>query len=152
MVVILILNAMVINGCFYHAHQDSECYLNTISPKELHPFKGMAMKRVNEQTPAIEKTVEGMGFNVEVVWECEIMTVLKNCENFKDFVQNRCDPPLLNNANRLNQRDCFYGGRCGNVDDLAEVEPGEEISYVDVISLYPSLQVQIHFPKVIQWL
>ena len=138
---------LFVNGCCFHAYQSADCSLNSTSPKEIHPFKGVSMERVYEQTLSIQRAVESEGYNVEVIWECEIMYLLKCCDDFKSHVTSKCDPKMLDGSYRLNPRDCFFGGRTGNVDYHVEAQPGEEIAYIDVISLYPSVQVQNAFPK-----
>ena len=140
-------SVVFVNGCFFHAHQSSDCCINTASPQQAHPLKGISMERVYQQTLSVQKAVENAGYNVQVVWECEILDLLQNDDDFKSFVLNSCDPSLMDMKNRLSPRDCFFGGRTGNVSYFSEAQDGEEIEYIDIISLYPFSQFTGTFPK-----
>ena len=46
----------------------------------------------------------------------------------------------------LNPRDAFFGGRTENIVTSFTVEPGEEIKYTDIFSLYPYVCIRGRFP------
>jgi hypothetical protein len=88
-------------------------------------------------------------FRVEVVWECEFRSMLKN------------DPTILSIANStpytevtpLNPRDAFFGGRTNVIKYYHKVDSNEKIKYYDVCSLYPFInktyKVPVGHPKVL---
>ena len=87
------------------------------------------------------------GYTVVEEWECQWKRKIKNTPTLRTFLSNlELVPPL-------EPRDAFFGGRTGAVALYAKTDPGEEIHYVDVTSLYPwvskTQEYPIKHPKII---
>jgi G:T-mismatch repair DNA endonuclease (very short patch repair protein) len=61
----------------------------------------------NQKQIARRHTLEGLGLQVDEIWECEIKAMLKKDAEMKEFFQN--EPEI----GRLNPRDAYTGGRTG---------------------------------------
>jgi len=77
---------------------------------------------------------------VQVFWECEIKEMLaKNMEMRQQFDGYIDDGPI-------DIRSAFYGGRTGPLKLFHTAQQGETISYFDVTSLYPFINVTTNYP------
>jgi G:T-mismatch repair DNA endonuclease (very short patch repair protein) len=132
------------NGCYYHACPKCFPFNNTALNTD--PTDTMRLRR--EKTLAKERTLKALGYDVVSVYECEFNEQLRNNPELKAFLDNHpvtCNEPI-------NARDCLYGGRCNGLKLYHECTQGEEIHYVDFMSLYPDrckyFKVPIGHPKV----
>jgi G:T-mismatch repair DNA endonuclease (very short patch repair protein) len=132
------------NGCYYHACP--KCYPFNNTALNTDPTDTMRLRR--EKTLSKERVLKNLGYNVVSIYECEFNEELKNNPGLKAFLDNHplvCDEPL-------NPRDCLYGGRCNGLKLYHECTEGEEIHYVDFMSLYPDrckyFKVPVGHPKV----
>ena len=82
------------------------------------------------------KRLREAGYKVIEKWEC----VFEKEKKLKDIVNGMtwCDP--------LQPRDAFYGGRTGLTACYYEAKDDEEIKYVDVTSLYPTINKYGTYP------
>lgn len=73
------------------------------------------------------------GYTVIEKWGCEFAKEKKIDPELQEFLENfELLPPL-------EPQDAFFGGRTGATTLYAKAGEGEEISYVDFTSLYPSI-------------
>nr|CAD2155603.1 unnamed protein product [Meloidogyne enterolobii] len=77
---------------------------------------------------------------VDVYWECEIYQMLKKEREMRQMFYNYIDD------GPIDIRSCFYGGRTGPLKLHHKVKDGERISYYDVTSLYPFINVTTAYP------
>ena len=97
------------------------------------------------QLESIEKmriaAIEEQGYKVIQINECQYDKELSTNLVMKQFIQQLDVPP------RMKIRDAFYGGRTSVFKAYYEcVEPGEEIHYLDVVSLYPYINKHMRYP------
>jgi G:T-mismatch repair DNA endonuclease (very short patch repair protein) len=60
------------HGCLFHADQADNCPLTKrYDPNSIHPFGKITFKEVYEKTLERQKILEGLGYKVIVIWECE---------------------------------------------------------------------------------
>ena len=81
-----------------------------------------------------------LGYKYVCIWECEYLKQLKVDVAMRDFGKN------LDLQTRLNPWDSFFGGRTNANRLHCRVQDGEEIKYVDVISLYPFVNKYAMYP------
>lgn len=73
-------------------------------------------------------------------WGCEFAKQKKTDPELQSFFENfKMVPPL-------EPRDAFFGGRTGATTLYAKAGDGEDISYVDFTSLYPSINKYGTYP------
>jgi G:T-mismatch repair DNA endonuclease (very short patch repair protein) len=123
-----------VNGCCWHGC--NKCYTdkNMILPN------GRTVLKQQELDKNRLKFIKDLGVNVKVFWECEIKKMLsKDRDMRKMFKAYLDDGPI-------NIRAAFYGGRTGPLKLYHHVKPGQKISYYDVTSLYPFINVTTRYP------
>lgn len=138
------------NGCLWHGC--SKCYPytspawcedSTPEPYPLHPHTGQTMRELLLLTLQRQRYIQiELGYNLEVMWECDFHDLLESDESLKAFVKDHPVRP------RLNPRDALFGGRTNastlyrNVADT----PNVKIAYGDITSLYPTVLKFDEFP------
>jgi G:T-mismatch repair DNA endonuclease (very short patch repair protein) len=132
------------NGCYYHACPKCYPYNNTALKTD--PTDTMRLRR--EKTLVKERTLKALGYDVISIYECEFNEELRNNPELKAYLDNHpvaCNEPI-------NARDCLYGGRTNGLKLFHECTQGEEMHYVDFMSLYPDrckyFKIPIGHPKV----
>ncbi|KAK5650120.1 hypothetical protein RI129_001149 [Pyrocoelia pectoralis] len=115
-------------GCFYHGC--TKCFKND-RDKPIYNNKWETMNLRYESSISKIEHLKKLEYDVIVKWECEFKKE-KNTE-IDEYVSAH---PLINYS-PLNVRDCFYGGRTGNIKSYYKAKDGEKIKYIDVCSLYP---------------
>nr|CAD2190111.1 unnamed protein product [Meloidogyne enterolobii] len=123
-----------VNGCVWHGCE--RCYPeeNTVLPNGL-----TAAKQREKDTRRME-FIKSQGVNLQVFWECEIRSMLeKDREMRSSFKKYLDDGPI-------DLRACFFGGRTGPLQLFYSPKDGEKISYYDVTSLYPFINVSTKYP------
>ena len=111
-------------GCFWHGHT---CLA----------FRDRPVGRDDETlADRYERTmnrleqITGVGYQVEVMWECQFQDILALNQAIKTH-------PLVA-VGPLRTRDALYGGRTEAMRLHYKVRPGEEtIQFTDIMSLYP---------------
>ena len=80
------------------------------------------------------------GYQVIEKWECDFNQDKKTDPQLKSFLQDlEMVPPL-------EPRDAFYGVRTAAATLYAKGDPGEDIKYSDVTSLYPWVNKYKEYP------
>ena len=77
--------------------------------------------------------MRSLGYEVREMWECKFDALKKREPDIARYLDTH---PVMSRI-KLNPRDAFFGGRTENIVTSCTVEPGEEIKYTDICSLYP---------------
>nr|CAD2209475.1 unnamed protein product [Meloidogyne enterolobii] len=126
--------AIEVNGCCWHGC--IKCYPDD----DLKLPTGLTAGKQREKDKQRLNFIKNLGVDVEIYWECEIRAMLsKDYEMRKMFKKYLDDGPI-------NIREAFYGGRTGPLKLFHSAEQGEKISYYDVTSLYPFINVSTRYP------
>ena len=95
---------------------------------------GDTLAETYERTMARLQQLTSVGYNVEVVWECQFdMDILSHHPELKQH-------PILQHG-PLNTRDALYGGRTEVMVLHYKIREGETIQYYDVMSLNPFIKI-----------
>jgi len=86
--------------------------------------------------------IKDAGYTVVSIWGGEFRKLLRNTPGLENEL---CSHPYVKSA-PINIRDALYGGRTEASKTYYIVEDGEQIHYVDVISLYPYICKYGKFP------
>lgn len=70
--------------------------------------------------------------------ECKFREMKKNNADLQHFLKNKYVD--IDEVTPLNARDAFYGGRTNCLKAYYDCKEGEKIKYLDIISLYPTVQ------------
>nr|CAD2188351.1 unnamed protein product [Meloidogyne enterolobii] len=123
-----------INGCCWHGCKNCYTDKNFILPN------GKTAEKQRELDKKRLEIIKGLGVKVKVYWECDIRKMLSvDIEMRRSFKKYQDDGPI-------NIRSAFYGGRTGPLKLFHRAEPGQKISYFDVTSLYPFINVSTIYP------
>ena len=97
---------------------------------------------MREATRAKEEALRAAGYTVVVEWECEWDRRVKQDATLQTFLTD------LHLVSPLAPRDAFFGGRTNAATLHYQVDPtvGEQIRYVDVTSLYPTVNKYDEYP------
>ena len=76
--------AVFINGCFWHMHEGCPKF---VMPKTRTDWWERKLSRNRERDEQAIRDLKDMGYNVIVVWECEINTIAKRDERLPMLVQ-----------------------------------------------------------------
>nr|CAD2125230.1 unnamed protein product [Meloidogyne enterolobii]CAD2197109.1 unnamed protein product [Meloidogyne enterolobii]CAD2200914.1 unnamed protein product [Meloidogyne enterolobii]CAD2206300.1 unnamed protein product [Meloidogyne enterolobii] len=123
-----------VNGCVWHGCE--RCYSedNAVLPN------GLTAGKQREKDARRLEYIRSQGVKVQVFWECEIRGMLdKDREMRSSFKKYLDDGPI-------DLRACFFGGRTGPLSLFYKPAEGEKISYYDVTSLYPFINVSTKYP------
>lgn len=71
-----------VHGCFWHKHDEPGCKL-TRRPKSRQEYWTPKLERTQRRDDEHQAALKGMGWEVLVVWECEI----KDTENLKEKIR-----------------------------------------------------------------
>lgn len=129
------------NGCAWHGCP--ECW----EDDEMTPTGLTAAKQRERDAERLAKIREiEPDINIKIIWSHEVDEQLKHdVEMQKKFDEYLDEGPI-------NIRAGFMGGRTGPLKLYHEAQPGEEISYLDVTSLYPFINSIVRYmtdhPKV----
>jgi len=123
-----------INGCCWHGCR--KCYKD----KNMLLPNGKTVENQRELDKKRLDIIRSLGVNIKIYWECDIKKMLlKDIEMRRKFKTYRDDGPI-------NLRSAFYGGRTGPLKLFHSIEPEQKISYYDVTSLYPYVNVTTRYP------
>lgn len=114
----------IVIGCHFHGCPKCTC------PDALSPNGKLHLYNYEDTMNRVEE-IRKWGYTVETVWECEVKNEINRdlamAEHFNDMcVRGRIDP-----------RDAFFGGITQAFKMIEEADDENEISYFDIISLYP---------------
>ena len=76
--------AIFVNGCFWHMHEGCPKF---VMPKTRTEWWEKKLKRNKERDEQAIRDLKDMGYQVIVVWECEINTIAKRDERLPLLVQ-----------------------------------------------------------------
>ena len=79
------------------------------------------------------KKIENAGYTVISIWGCQFRKLLRQ----NPGLENELSAHPYVKISPINIRDALYVGRTEATKTYCSVKQGEEIHYVDVISLYP---------------
>ena len=140
-------------GCEWHGCQ--KCYTDTSKSF----LTGLPMIHLYSAMKQRELRLIDLGYNLETIWECEWLEELKN-EETKDLILE-IDPQIFECIrDPLNPRDALHGGRvdCYRmwwnldffpnrcVEDVHAKLKDEHLEYMDVTSLYPTINKYGKYP------
>ena len=119
------------HGCFYHGCP--KCFkpetINNKTQNEMKELFEKTQKRTNELK---------INYNVVELWECDFKRN-RNLKEFKKSWNREVVTPL-------NPREAFYGGRTNASKLLYKCKNNQKIRYIDVCSLYPTVQFYDYYP------
>ena len=123
-------------GCFWHG-----CPCMPNRHKLIGNTDETLLSRYEETMARLQK-IRDAGYKVVSIWGCEFKKLLRdNLELQKELGSH----PYVKNS-PINIRDALYGGRTEATKMWYKAKQGEEIHYVDVISLYPYICKYGKFP------
>jgi G:T-mismatch repair DNA endonuclease (very short patch repair protein) len=122
-------------GCFWHG---CLCMPNRHSPIG---STNETLQNRYEDTMSQLQRIKNAGYNVSV-WGFEFEKQLRETPGLENEL---CSHPFVTQA-PINIRDALYGGRTEATKTYRKAVDGEEIQYVDVISLYPYICKYGKFP------
>ncbi|CAO4372358.1 unnamed protein product [Caenorhabditis nigoni] len=118
-----------VHGCLWHGCP--KCH--TIHDKKTPQTNGLTVKELYDRTKRREKDIEDAGYNLNVIWECEIRSELEKDPEMREFFE------LNKYTRRLLPRDALYGGRTQAFRSITEAEDDIRLDYYDFVSMYPYL-------------
>ena len=96
------------------------------------------MRQLYEETQTITKRIRKLGYKVIEMWEHEWNHMKKT---------TRCVTDLdIHSATPLDPRDAFFGGRTDARKLYYKFQEGEVGKYVDICSLYPTVNYYDEYP------
>ena len=123
-------------GCFYHGC--ITCFPNRGMKHPYHMNK--TMKEVREETRAKVQHLISLGYVVKEMWECEWQKKKQTEPRINEFIDQ------LHIVSPLNPREAFFGGRTDAIKLHHKTKDDEQISYNDMISLYPCANLECDYP------
>ena len=112
-------------GCHYHSC--SKCY----SANDVNKTTGRLRHFEHEETMNRLKWIEGQGYTMVTMRECEFHDLVKRDASLQQFMEERCL------SEPLRPYDALFGGRTNAVQLYHECADDEEIKVLDFTSLYP---------------
>ena len=82
--------AILVHGCFWHQHPSSTCPLRS-HPKSNTGYWTVKLRRNRDRDAANERQLHALGWDVLVIWECEIHDLAKLLSKLKYYL----GPPRL---------------------------------------------------------
>ena len=128
------------NGCLWH--ECRSCFPRQTQTSKVNLDRTFAELR--EATTDKEMTLRSTGHSLTIIWECEWDSMPKFDPELSTFLTNlQIVPPL-------EPRDAFFGGRinAATLHHVVDQTQGEEIRYVDVTSLYSTVNKYDEYPLV----
>jgi hypothetical protein len=125
-------------GCFWHGCPKCVKDMNVRQP-----VRGIVYEILYEETVNREEMLRKAGYVVESIWECEWACLKKNDENVRDVCSQ------IHVKSRLSPREAFRGGRTETARMLWDVNSsqyGIGVGYCDVVSLYPTVNLNDEYP------
>jgi hypothetical protein len=121
------------HGCFWHGCE--RCSSRLAAKRD-----ALFLRR--ENTLRKEERVKRAGYNLVTMWECDFRKAIERDDELARFVKNERVTAQLH----LKARDSFFGGRTNASKLYYKCEPGEQIKYYDVCSLYPFVNKYGKYP------
>ena len=120
-----------IHGCAFHGCP--KCYPADNYELPYGRTAGKQRRKDQRRLDFIEAHPDVAG-GLEVYWECELDEMLRRDKEMKRFYEKEWvdDGPIQ-------LRDAFFGGRTGPLYTYYKPGPDEQIGYLDVNSMYPTV-------------
>jgi DNA polymerase type B, organellar and viral len=132
-------------GCYWHGCP--KCFGN--KPATIDQLLDRNFDTHNSTAIRHEETMSRLNilrqhYEVEYVYECEFYVIQRSAE----YRQFESQYSHFWEVEKINARDCLYGGRVNNVKTYAQADTSksEKILYYDVTSLYPHVLKNRAFP------
>lgn len=77
-----------VHGCFWHQHPDLDCKL-AHRPRSNLEYWGPKLQRNQERDSAHREQLAELGWDVLVIWECEIKAGNALAERIREFLERR---------------------------------------------------------------
>lgn len=122
-------NGDVFHGCPEHTEQTDKV-----------PFSHITMAEALSYHKEKVQFIETCGYKVEVMWSCQWRHLRQVEEEIGAFLF------LLNLHDPLKPKDAFKGGRTNGFKLFEKIKPGQIISHIDVVSLYPYVNKHCEYP------
>ena len=125
-------------GCFWHGCPKCIKDMNVRQP-----VRGITYDMLYKDTLNREDILRKAGYVVESIWECEWLCLKKHDECVRDVCSK------IHVKSRLSPRDAFRGGRTETARMLWDVQSsqyGIGVGYCDVVSLYPTVNLNDEYP------
>ncbi|GBM93101.1 hypothetical protein AVEN_267172-1 [Araneus ventricosus] len=113
-------------GCYWHGCP--KCFRE--STVNMH--NQICMKDLYEKTKKINSKIEDAGYELIQIWECDF----NDGKDIKKYMKKEWKRDFVT---PLNPRDAFYGGGCEPTTLKYEMKDNEKDRYIDVCSLYPTV-------------
>ena len=123
-----------VHGCYFHACID--CYPDDQTILANKKSAGLIRDKNCERSEYLQTQLK----KFEIYYECQIKNMLKHDQNMKKFFEDFID------EGPIRYRDAFFGGRTGPMKIYHQVKDDEQISYLDVRSLYPKTNFDTSYP------
>lgn len=78
--------AIFVHGCFWHGHQDANCKLARL-PKSRLEFWQPKLERNRQRDLEVQQELEGMGWGVLTIWECQLGDLGLVEMNISEFIE-----------------------------------------------------------------
>jgi len=88
--------------------------------------------------------IKKLGYNIEVIWECEYKRLRRGNPELNWFHLTRSN--YHSTYKPASIREAFFGGRTNNIRFYHEIGADEEIKYLDFTSLYPFVLKTKRYP------
>ena len=128
-------------GCNWHSCP--HCYNLELR----NPVTGKVRKIEYDHTIERLEEIKGLGYNVEIIWECEFRKQMDENEALKEFLGSQ------HLSTPLKPVDALFGGRTNALRLHYKCTDDEEIKVLDFTSLYPYCNSRccypIHHPEII---
>ncbi|EFP01695.1 hypothetical protein CRE_23329 [Caenorhabditis remanei] len=119
-------------GCLWHGCP--RCYHNR--DMKCPRRQDFTMQKLFDETMARESIIKHMGFNIQIVWECDLSEQLDREPEMALFFK-RC-----RNSFQLLPREAMYGGRTQPFKTFVTADENHSIQYRDFCSLYPFINMK----------
>ncbi|XP_015589341.1 uncharacterized protein LOC107264981 [Cephus cinctus] len=129
-------------GCWFHGCP--KCYPSDRDNANIVNDVWLTLNERYERTMLKSSRIRTLGYHLEEIWEHEYRHLRAADNKCKNFIEHSV-PPVLKKS-RLAPRHAFYGGRTGNTRTYYKINEGEQIRYLDVTSLYPTVNKYDKFP------
>jgi hypothetical protein len=126
------------NGCFWHG-----CPTCIRDMSMLNPVRKISYEALNAATKQREKELTSKGYSMHIMWECEWNRKKRDDAEVREIVSN------IHVKSRLSPREAFRGGRTEAAKlfwDINESEHKLGLAYVDICSLYPTVNKNEFYP------
>ena len=123
------------HGC--HWHGCPKCF----QPETEHMEKGKTMSQLHQETRAMTKNIRKLGFHVIEMWEHD-WNRMKKLKDVKECIAG-ID---THSVTPLDPRHAFFGGRTDARKMYYKFGPNEVGRYVDICSLYPTVNYYDQYP------